>query len=169
MTALDAIAFHEPKAVRGLLPKIATADKGSVITGIMPSVFWFKLASLKQYAGTASVAARTVKDLPPNQLPMYSEMAAGVVTEQNRKAFYKILTQRLPGLEKESQKKRVSRVLRGFSFGRTGAMTFFMRHAAVWCSDFPLRILGSTGRLPDQARGAFTAFDFPASGRGIVR
>lgn len=114
MTALDAIAFHEPKAVRALLPKIlATADKGSVITRDHAVGILVKLASLKPYAQHCfPLLLEQLKTCPSNQLPMYAEMSASVVTEQNRKAFHKILTQRLSGLPKESQKKRVSRVLK---------------------------------------------------------
>ena len=114
MTALDAIAFQEPKAVRGLLPKIlATADKGSVITRDHAVAILVKLGSLKQYARYCfPLLIEQLKTCPQNQLPMYGEMSAGIATGQNRKALHKILTQRLPGLEKESQKKRVNRVLK---------------------------------------------------------
>jgi hypothetical protein len=113
MTALDAIAFQEPTAVRGLLPKIlAAANRGSVITRDHAVGILVKLGSLKQYAQHCfPLLIEQLKTCPHNQLPMYAEMSAGVVTEQNRKAFHKILTQRLPGLE-ESQKKRLSRVLK---------------------------------------------------------
>jgi hypothetical protein len=114
MTALDAIALREPKAVRGLLPKIlATADKGSVITRDHAVGILVKLGSLKQYAGHCfPLLIGQLTTCPHNQLPMYAEMSAGVATGENRKALHKILTKRLPGLEKESQKKRVSRVLK---------------------------------------------------------
>jgi len=114
MTALDAITLDEPKAVRGLLPGIlAIADKGSVITRDHAVGILVKLASLKQYSQHCfPLLLEQLKTCPPNQLPMYAEMSASVVNEQNQKAFHKILTQRLPGLAKESQKKRVRRVLK---------------------------------------------------------
>ena len=114
MTALDAITFQEPKAVRNLLPKIlATADNGSVITRDHAVGILVKLGSLKQYARHCfPLLIEQLKTCPRNQLPMYAEMSAGVATEQNRKALHKILKQRLPGLEKESQKKRLGRVLK---------------------------------------------------------
>jgi hypothetical protein len=72
-----------------------------------------KLVSLKQYAKHCfPLLIEQLKSCPHNQLPMYAEMSAGVATGQDRKALHKILTQRLPGLEKESQKKRVGRVLK---------------------------------------------------------
>ena len=57
MTALDAIAFQEPKAVRGLLPRILTvAERGSVITRdprrCSCSMFW--LISARPSAVTSS-------------------------------------------------------------------------------------------------------------------
>lgn len=114
MTALDTIAFEEPKAVRGLLPKIlATADKGSVITRDHAVGILVKLGSLKQYARDCfPLLIEQLKTCPHNQLPMYAETSTGVATDQNRKILRRILTQRLPDLEKESQKKRVRRVLK---------------------------------------------------------
>src|SRR5205823_2531500 len=79
MTALDAIALQEPKAVRGLLPKIlATADEGSVITRDHAVAILVKLGSLKQYARHCfPLLIEQLKTCPLNQLPMYAEMSAG--------------------------------------------------------------------------------------------
>lgn len=113
MTALDAIAFREPKAVHGLLPKIlATARKGSVITRDHAVGILVKLGSLKQYAGHCfPLLIEQLRTCPNSQLPMYAEMSAGSATGRDRKALHTVLARRLPGLAKESQKRRVRKVL----------------------------------------------------------
>jgi len=116
MTALDCIALKEPQGVYGMLAGIlATADEGSVITKDHAVGILVKLASLKQYADDCVplLMEQLIKS-PNNQFPMYAEMSLAVITEKNKKRFEEILKGRIKGLEKESQKKRVMKVLNKF-------------------------------------------------------
>ena len=114
MTALDAIAAKEPGGVHNLLPRIvAAADRGSVIARDHAVSILVKLGSLDRYAPRCfPLLTEQLKTCPNNQLPMYAEMSARIVTDQNKETFNKVVMARLRGLEKESQKKRVTKVLR---------------------------------------------------------
>jgi hypothetical protein len=114
MTALDAIASQEPKGVYSFLSKIlASSEAGSVITRDHAVGILIKLATLKQYAARCfPLLIEQLLTCPNNQLPMYAEMSLVAVTATNRAALERVLTNRLPGLEKESQKKRVAKVLK---------------------------------------------------------
>lgn len=114
MTALDSIALIEPKGVYSFLPRIlAISDSGSVITRDHAVGILTKLGTLKQYADKCvPLLIRQLAACPSNQFPMYAEMCERVVTDKNRKAFQKVMSDRLQGLEKESQKKRIMKVLR---------------------------------------------------------
>lgn len=114
MTALDAITLHEPRSIFRLLPKIlATADRGSVITRDHAVGILIKLASFKQYSNKCvPLIIEQLQTCPNNQFPMYAEMSLPVVNGKNMKLFHKAIGNRLETLEKESQKKRISRVLK---------------------------------------------------------
>ncbi len=115
MTALDAIAVEDPGGVYKILPKIlAAADGESVIARDHAVGILVKLGSLKDYASRCfPLLLKQLKTYPNNQLPMNSEMSAPVVTDRDQKErFIRVLTSRLRGFEKESQKKRVVRVLK---------------------------------------------------------
>jgi hypothetical protein len=114
MTALDTIALDEPKAIFRLLPEILlAADSGSVITRDHAVGILIKLASLKQYAGKCvPLLIEQLQTAPDNQLPMYAEMALPVVQEQQMNLFRKAIAARLETIEKESQRKRIARVLK---------------------------------------------------------
>ena len=122
MTALDAIALHEPKGVYGLLGTIlAAADAGSVITRDHAVGILVKLATLKQYADKCfPLLTEQLLACPNNQLPMYAEMALAAATDRNKAALEKALAKRLAGLDKESQKKRVRKVLKRLSSPSVG-------------------------------------------------
>lgn len=114
MTALDSIAASEPTSVYKLLWKIlAVADSGSVITRDHAVGILVKLACIKQFADQClPLLVEQLMTCPTNQFPMYAEMSAVVVDEKYRAALQKVMTRRLPGLEKESQRKRVAKVLK---------------------------------------------------------
>ena len=114
MTALDSIASHEPKGVRGLLGKIlAVADSGSVITRDHAVGILVKLATFKQYADEClPLLVEQLLTCPNNQFPMYAEMSSVLVSDKYKPALRKVMTRRLAGLEKESQQKRVAKVLK---------------------------------------------------------
>ncbi len=72
-----------------------------------------KLAGLKQYADECSplLIEQLIKS-PNNQFPMYAEKSLVVITGRNKKRFQEVMEKRIAGLEKESQKKRVMKVLK---------------------------------------------------------
>jgi hypothetical protein len=49
---------------------------------------------------------------PNNQFAMYAEMSLAVVNDKNKTALQKVMIRRLDGLEKESQQKRVVKLLK---------------------------------------------------------
>ena len=114
MTALDGIVTKEPRGVYSLLAKIlAVADKGSVITKDHAVGILIKLASFKQYAGDCEpLLLEQLTKSPNNQFPMYAENSLPVINEKNKKRFEKVMMQRMEGLEKESQKRRVTKILK---------------------------------------------------------
>ncbi len=115
MTALDAIAALEPKGVHGLLVKILTAadNSGSVIARDHAVGILTKLGALKQYAGEClPLLLEQLMKCPNNQFPMYVEMSLAVINSQNRQQFQQVINHRLNELEKESQRKRVLKVLK---------------------------------------------------------
>jgi hypothetical protein len=114
MTALDSITAQEPKGVYGLLPKILDgADSGSVITRDHAVGILVKLGTLQQYADECMpLLVEQLLTCPNNQFPMYAEMSLALVNDKNKTTLQKAMTRRLDGLEKESQKKRVAKVLK---------------------------------------------------------
>ena len=114
MTALDQIALADPKGVFSLLDKIrATANAGSVITRDHAVGILTKLGTLKQYAHAClPLLIEQLKTSPDNQFPMYAEMAVAVATDKNSPSLRKVIQERLDMLKKESQRKRVRKVLK---------------------------------------------------------
>lgn len=114
MTALDSIALKEPKGVYSLLPRIVDiAETGSVISRDHAVGILTKLGTLKQYTDKCvSLLLKQLVACPGNQFPMYAEMCEQVVTDKNRKALERVIADRLQRLEKESQKKRIMKVLK---------------------------------------------------------
>jgi hypothetical protein len=114
MTALETIAGEDPGRVFDLLPKIlAGAESGSVIARDHAVGILVKLGSIKRYAPHCfPLLLKQLKTCPNNQLPMYAEMSARIVNHRNKEAFNRIVEGRGRGLAKESQRKRVARVLK---------------------------------------------------------
>jgi hypothetical protein len=114
MTALDQIALADPKGVYAVVGKIcATAATGSVITRDHAVGILTKLGALKQYANAClPLLIEMLRTSPNNQFPMYAEMSLAVASDRNKPALHKVISERLGHLEKESQKKRVLKVLK---------------------------------------------------------
>jgi hypothetical protein len=114
MTALDAMAAEDPKGVHGQLSKIlVAAEAGSVIARDHAVGVLIKLAGQKQFAGEClPLLFDQLKRCPGNQLPMYAERSLPAIGEKQRIEFARILNDRLDGLAKESQKKRLRKVLK---------------------------------------------------------
>ncbi|MEO7292029.1 MAG: hypothetical protein ABIW34_02925 [Ginsengibacter sp.] len=117
MTAIDDITLQKPKEVYDALPKIIdAADKGSVISRDHCVGILIKLSSLKQYAENSySLLLEQLKTCPTNQLPMYAENAMPVINDTNKITFIKTLQSRLKSVEKETQQKRIEKVIKKLS------------------------------------------------------
>lgn len=117
MTALDTITNENPKVIYKALGKIiAVADQGSVITNDHCVGILIKLCSIKPYAEDAFVLLlERLKISPTNQLPMYAEKALPIITDKNKANFIKLLTTRLPEIEKDTKRVRVEKVIKKIS------------------------------------------------------
>jgi hypothetical protein len=115
MMALDTIALKEPKAVHGMLSRILkVADSsGSVIARDHAVGILSKLATLKPYRhDCVPLLIEQLISCPNNQFPMYVEMSLPVINADNRKRFQLVMEKRMQKLDKESQKKRVAKVVK---------------------------------------------------------
>lgn len=114
MTALDTIAGENPGRVFDLLPKILTGvESGSVIARDHAVGILVKLGSTERYASPCfPLLLEQLKICANNQLPMYAEMSAKIVNDRNKEAFSRIVEARGRSLEKESQRRRVARILK---------------------------------------------------------
>ncbi len=118
MTALDTIALKEPKGVYSMLAKIlAVADSsGSVIARDHAVGILAKLGTLKPYkSNCVALLIGQLQGCPNNQFPMYVEMSVSAIDADNRKRFQQVIEARIPRLDKDSQKKRVAKVLKKLS------------------------------------------------------
>ena len=100
--------------MRELLPALAeVAEKGSVITRDQFVSILVKLIQAdKKNEDLFVLIIDQLKNCPPNQLPMYAEMALPVVPATERSAFSETLQNRLSDLEKASKKQRIEKVLK---------------------------------------------------------
>jgi len=114
MIALGCIVTEKPAEIFEALPKIvAAADKGSVITRDHCVNILISLSATTSYAHMAfPLLLEQMLRCPTNQLAMYAEKALPVVNAANRDHFVKVLAVRLDEIEKESQRKRIEKVIR---------------------------------------------------------
>lgn len=115
MMALDTIALREPKGIFGMLSKILkVADSsGSVIARDHAVGILVKLGTFKTYKRDCiALLIEQLMSCPNNQFPMYIEMSVPVIDAGNRKRFQQVIETRVDKLDKESQKKRVAKVLK---------------------------------------------------------
>lgn len=115
MMALDTIALKKPRAVHEMLAKILrVADtSGSVIARDHAVGILSKLGTLKSYRrDCAALLLEQLMSCPNNQFPMYAEMSVAVIDADSKKRFQQVLEKRALDLDRESQKKRVAKVLR---------------------------------------------------------
>lgn len=92
------------------------AEKGSVITRDNAVNILIKLAEIDQYAETAyALIMEQLLSSPVNQLPMYAERVFPLTSNLDKAPFIQVLTERLNDLEKDSQRKRVQKVLKKVS------------------------------------------------------
>ena len=117
MIALSTIVNLKHKEVFNALDLIMqTVDKGSVITidcGVMI------LAELNKfedyYNSTNPLLLEQLKKCPVKQLPMYAEKSLVSISEKNKTEFTGIIEKRLTECDKDSQKKRLLKILEKLS------------------------------------------------------
>lgn len=114
MTALDTVVFANPTDIYKHLTTILDAmDKGSVITKDHGVVLLAKLSSIDKYEKQCfSLLLEQLIRCSAKQLPMYAEKSKIAVNDKNSTAFKKVLLARYDDLEKESQRKRIAKVLK---------------------------------------------------------
>lgn len=115
MMALDTIALQEPKGIHGMLAKILrVADtSGSVIARDHAVGILSKLGTLKPYRrDCTALLVEQLMSCPNNQFPMYAEMSVAVIDADSKKRFQQVFEKRALDLDRDSQKKRVAKVLR---------------------------------------------------------
>ncbi len=114
MIALNTISGIKSKEIYEKLPAILDAmEKGTVITKDNAIGVLINLSSNKKYADkTFPLLMEQLRLCEPKQLPMYAERALAVINEQNKNDFIELLSERISDLNKESQKKRIEKVLK---------------------------------------------------------
>lgn len=114
MIALDTIASVNPAVVFKLLPVIMDAtDKGSVITIDHGVGILAKLSGMPEFAGTTfPLLLEQLKRCPAKQLPMYAEKSLNTAGGDNKVLLIQLLEARMDELEKDSQKKRIEKVIK---------------------------------------------------------
>lgn len=116
MIALDTITLVKPKNVFDLLSSIIKAvDNGSVITIDHGVAILAKLSSTKPMDEIAvPLLIEQLKKCPAKQFPMYIEKSAVAINQSNKEVFMKVIRERFTELDKETQKKRVEKIMRKF-------------------------------------------------------
>jgi hypothetical protein len=114
MIAIDMIAFINPKEVYNLLPAILkTIKNGSVITIDHGVGILAKLSTNQELAKrTFPVLIDQLAICPIKQLPMYAEKSLIAINPTNKKHFAEFLESRLPETDKESQRKRIEKIIK---------------------------------------------------------
>ena len=114
MIALNTISKIKPKEIyENLIEILDATDKGSVITKDNGIGILINLSSKKEYAkNTFPLLIEQLRKCEPKQLPMYAERTLPIINETNKNEFINLLIERIGELEKESQKKRIEKVLR---------------------------------------------------------
>jgi hypothetical protein len=115
MYALDTISAVNPANIFSILPAISKAiDNGSVITIDGGISILAKLAAIKEYSKTAfPLLFEQLKRCPVKQLPMYAEKTVKAIDIDNKNHFIHLLQHRYAEMDKDSQKKRIDKVLKG--------------------------------------------------------
>jgi hypothetical protein len=114
MTALGCIAREKPADIFASLGRIVeAAEKGSVITRDHCVKILVSLSELDKYADkTFPLLLEQIMKSPANQFPMYAENALPAITAQTKHRFIKVLNGRIEGIERESGRKRVEKVIK---------------------------------------------------------
>ena len=114
MTALSAIARSRPDLISSHLPRIVEAmDTGSVITRDHGIYILCHVSTLPSYhEDCIELLLEQIEKGPVNQVPLYAEQTAGIITDPYKNRFIKILSSRRDVLEIPSKQKRVEKLIK---------------------------------------------------------
>ena len=114
MIALSSISKIMPGVIFKALPDISKAvDKGSVITKDAGVAVYANLATVKrQKEKVLPMLFDELKKCPDKQVAQYAEKSCIAIDIESKEAFLKVITSRLRNLEKQSQIKRVKKVIK---------------------------------------------------------
>lgn len=114
MTALDYLTPLKPKELFHALPAILDAARqGSVITRDHAVNILIHLAAQPDYRDDLiPLIFEQLLLAPANQFPTYVEKSAALIDDQKTSEFVRLIKSRLSDLEKDSQKKRVEKVIK---------------------------------------------------------
>lgn len=113
MSALSAISNTHPAKLVDHLPVIVDAmDSGNVITRDHGIYILTNVAKIKaHHEDCVELLLEQLQRAPVNQVPMYAEKTATIITKPYYARFEKILTSRNDVLEISSKKKRIDKLL----------------------------------------------------------
>lgn len=114
MIALSSISKIAPEIIFNALPRIRKAvDTGSVITKDAGVVVYANLSIIKrQKNDVLPLILDELEKCPDKQLAQYVEKSLVAIDSESKEAFLRIINLRLQSLEKESQIKRVRKILK---------------------------------------------------------
>lgn len=114
MAALSAISATKPEVLVEHLPAVVDAmDLGTVITRDHGVYILANIAGLKKHhADCIELLLEQIEKAPVNQMPMYAEKTAEVISGPYIKRFEKVLKSRKDVLEIPSKQKRIEKILK---------------------------------------------------------
>lgn len=114
MIALKTISNIKPKEICENLTEILDAtENGSVITNDNGISILINLSKVKEYfEDTFPLLLEQLRKCEPKQLPMYAERTLPIINAKNKIEFINLMNERMNELNKESQKKRIEKVLK---------------------------------------------------------
>lgn len=117
MSALSVISNTQPELLVATLTQILEAmDTGSVITRDHGIYILCNLGRLKKYhEDCMELLLEQIEKAPVNQVPMYAEKTAEVITKPYVKRLEKILRSRKDVMEIPSKQKRIEKLLKRLS------------------------------------------------------
>ena len=117
MTALSGIAPLKQEMLYEAIPLLAPiVDKGTVITRDHYVKILVAIAESSKYNEDAlDLLLEILQTAPENQFPKYAEEVSTVAKGKNRDLLKTIVTDRLQGIEVETKKKRVEKLLKKLS------------------------------------------------------
>jgi hypothetical protein len=114
MSALSAISKFKPELIAPHLTTILDAmDSGSVITRDHGIYILCSIAPIRKFhEDCINLLLEQLQKAPVNQLPMYAEKTAEVITPPDINRLEKILLSRQDVMEIPSKKKRIDKLLK---------------------------------------------------------